>query len=429
MASLGRCLVADAKWATVTEALGGAPLGADIQGDFSTGVAGAFAQLLYKYCPQRPRAMSGLERAFKGDEAAAREFWGETLPFMAARALELPSLFPGRVIGHLPAGRDGQVSMSRRHASCLLFLCTFNEESEAMKSYNRATLLPLLVKREKQENAKLRCFMNYFNRIRREEPEGNLCFIRTSVGRGGAKHTRPDGVDWAGSSRPLLPLTASADGTIEDTRDALHVDFANRMIGGGVISGGCVQEEIRFAICPELTVSLLLCEAMGEKEAILISGFERFSSCTGYAGTLDWGGDHRDPCPWSADGSLASIVTCIDATDYRLRGYDIFEVQLEREVMQRELLKSFAGFNLAPWGHVLGERASLPTVATGNWGCGAFGGHKEIKALLQWMSASQCGLSVRYMSFGEREFAEELGELCAALVSQGVTVGQLWAAC
>lgn len=28
-------------------------------------------------------------------------------------------------------------------------------------------------------------------------------------------------------------------------------------------------------------------------------------------------------------------------------------------------------------------------VATGNWGCGAFGGDPELKAIVQWLAASQ----------------------------------------
>ena len=39
----------------------------------------------------------------------------------------------------------------------------------------------------------------------------------------------------------------------------LQLDFANKYVGGGVLGNGCVQEEIRFLICPELIVSCLLC--------------------------------------------------------------------------------------------------------------------------------------------------------------------------
>ena len=31
-------------------------------------------------------------------------------------------------------------------------------------------------------------------------------------------------------------------------------------------------------------------------------------------------------------------------------------------------------------------------VATGNWGCGAFGGDPELKTIIQWLAASQVAL-------------------------------------
>lgn len=44
------------------------------------------------------------------------------------------------------------------------------------------------------------------------------------------------------------------------------------MVGGGVLGYGCVQEEIRFAICPELLVSRLFTEQLSHNEALLIIG-------------------------------------------------------------------------------------------------------------------------------------------------------------
>ena len=52
----------------------------------------------------------------------------------------------------------------------------------------------------------------------------------------------------------------------------LQVDFANKYIGGGVLGEGCVQEEIRFVICPELIVSLLFTEVLDRNEAVVITG-------------------------------------------------------------------------------------------------------------------------------------------------------------
>lgn len=51
-----------------------------------------------------------------------------------------------------------------------------------------------------------------------------------------------------------------------------QVDFANKFVGGGVLGHGCVQEEIRFIICPELIVSRLFVECLGFNEALIITG-------------------------------------------------------------------------------------------------------------------------------------------------------------
>lgn len=52
--------------------------------------------------------------------------------------------------------------------------------------------------------------------------------------------------------------------------DIYLLDF--RRVGGGVIGTGCVQEEIRFVICPELIVSRLFVEQLGDNEALLCIG-------------------------------------------------------------------------------------------------------------------------------------------------------------
>lgn len=48
--------------------------------------------------------------------------------------------------------------------------------------------------------------------------------------------------------------------------------FVFRYVGGGVLGSGCVQEEIRFIICPELIVSRLFVEQLGDNEALLCIG-------------------------------------------------------------------------------------------------------------------------------------------------------------
>ena len=62
---------------------------------------------------------------------------------------------------------------------------------------------------------------------------------------------------WSRSEKKLRNLRVDSKGAIEDVENMgmLEVDFANAYVGGGVLAHGCVQEEIRFLICPELIVS------------------------------------------------------------------------------------------------------------------------------------------------------------------------------
>jgi poly(ADP-ribose) glycohydrolase len=45
-------------------------------------------------------------------------------------------------------------------------------------------------------------------------------------------------------------------------------------VGGGVLGRGCVQEEIRFVISPELIAARLFTEALDSTEALLVVGEE-----------------------------------------------------------------------------------------------------------------------------------------------------------
>ncbi len=90
-----------------------------------------------------------------------------------------------------------------------------------------------------------------------------------------------------------------------------QADFANKFVGGGVLRGGSVQEEIWFVICPELLVSLLLCEQMGPTEAIVITGAQRFSEYEGYSSTFKWSGAFKDTAQRSEFSQVLRIMLSI----------------------------------------------------------------------------------------------------------------------
>jgi hypothetical protein len=61
-----------------------------------------------------------------------------------------------------------------------------------------------------------------------------------------------------------------------------------------------------------------------------------------------------------------------------------------------------------------------------NWGCGAFGGFHDIKAIIQLMAASEVGRPLHYFSFREPGLAASLIELHALLTTKKATVGMLF---
>jgi len=120
-------------------------------------------------------------------------------------------------------------------------------------------------------------------------PDGNITFRRQIL------RQRPN---WDQASSPLTDVTIIDQGTIEDDAvGALQVDFANKLIGGGVLGHGCVQEEIRFTICPELAVARLFTAELQDNECLVVIGAERYSAYSGYADTFQYTGDYVDKTP------------------------------------------------------------------------------------------------------------------------------------
>lgn len=220
---------------------------------------------------------------------------------------------------------------------------------------------------------------------------------------------------------------------IEDqSAEALEVDFANKYIGGGALSRGCVQEEIRFMINPELIISMLFLSSMADNEAIEIVGAERFSNYTGYAKSFRFSGDHVDQKSVDTMGRRKTRIVAIDAL------CDPGKRQYRPGCLLRETNKAFCGF-LDYQNHQMYEMLFLENetknrmkiegvigVATGNWGCGAFGGDPEVKAVIQWIAVSQALRPfILYYTF-KLEALQKLEMEVKWILSQGWSVGEVW---
>ncbi len=114
---------------------------------------------------------------------------------------------------------------------------------------------------------------------------------------------------------------------------------------------------------------------------------------------------------------MVTKSVAIDAIAYHS---SMQHTQYEPKYMMRDVLKAYTGFRCS---------GTQKGVATGNWGCGVFGGDLHFKSCLQWLAASAAGRKMSYYAFGEGGIlTDELPKLAADAMKNKVTCGQLLSA-
>ncbi|KAI3927299.1 hypothetical protein MKW98_008001 [Papaver atlanticum] len=383
----------------------------------------------------------------------SRKWFGETVPALATLLLKLPSLLEdhyrdadeihrGEKDGYpkiktglrmLSPQESGKVFLSQELIGALLacsFFCLFptvDRRAKLLRRINFDFLFANLHPSYKQHiEHKIRCLVHYFERISECMPMNCVSFERKVIPM--SAESSPFGVSypeaefWRKSTTSLCQFEVFLSGLIEEqTREALEVDFANKFIGGGVMGRGCVQEEIRFMINPELIIGILFLPCMDANEAIEIVGAERFSNYTGYGNAFLFSGEYSDNKLTDFMGRRKTRIIAIDAAP-RL---GIKQFRLENLV--REVNKAWCGFfDHDQHGHRDSDVKDDIGIATGNWGCGAFAGDPELKAMLQWLAASQALRPfISYYTFGH-EALQNLELVTCLIQSYGWTVGDLW---
>eukprot|EP00300_Choanocystis_sp_HF-7_P006462 c14723_g1_i2.p1 GENE.c14723_g1_i2~~c14723_g1_i2.p1 ORF type:complete len:524 (+),score=112.96 c14723_g1_i2:223-1794(+) len=274
------------------------------------------------------------------------------------------------------------------------FLLIFPDSQDSFAMPARSNFKELHCQTRASSISKLKMFLNYFASTAAIPHRADLVFRRVFL------EAPPKFED---SNAPLLEVQ-QVEGPIEDTHDitAAQVNFANRSIGGGVLGSGSLQEEIRFCMFPELTVAIVLCEKLQDLEALVVEGALRFNRYSGYGSKLEF-------VPGTCAITNAPPMIAIDAVQY-----SSLDLQLNPRYLTREMVKAFAGFSHSP----------VDTIATGNWGCGAFGGDVGIKALIQWVAASQAGKKLEYHPFSDR-ISQKLRDGLERLSQGNMTVGSL----
>ncbi|XWS20665.1 hypothetical protein CRYUN_Cryun31cG0122600 [Craigia yunnanensis] len=414
--------------------------------------------------------------------ADSTKWFAGVIPKLANLLLRLPSLVDlhyqntqtsGYGLRILGPQQPGMVLLSQELIGALLacsLFCLFPVSNRGLKhlpTINFDGLFASLYDNycENQEN-KVRCIVHYFQRICSQMPTGFVSFERKLLSL--EHHPWQSGVSypnadfWTKSTIPLCPFLVHSSGLIEDhSTGVLEVDFANKYLGGGALHRGCVQEEIRFMINPELIAGMLFLPSMTENEAIEIVGAERFSGYTGYASSFRFSGDYVDKRSIDFLGRRKTRIVAIDALCCpRMNQYKL-------KYLLRETNKAFCGFldqskytqykrlfkimdsvqlNEAPSTSIETNGGSMAEevrksdekgdqfmdpencigIATGNWGCGAFGGDPEIKTIIQWLAASQALRPfISYYTFG-LEALQNLAQVSQWIILHKWNVGDLW---
>lgn len=249
------------------------------------------------------------------DTQQQRMFLTETLPQIVHLALRLPDLIQCPV-PLLKQNMNKSISMTQEQAASILangFLCTFPRRNTTKKNseysnYPNINFQKLYSAQGQNAIEKLKFIINYFDRVTKNIPQGVITFTRKSF-------NRNQFPNWKEETKTFrnIKFTITSKFKIENASQMLQVDFSNMMIGGGVLGNGCVQEEIRFCINPELIVSRLFTECLDNQESFLIIGTEQFSVYTGYASDFKFAGNFVDPTPSDELRRKKTVIVAIDA--------------------------------------------------------------------------------------------------------------------
>ncbi|XP_072397640.1 poly(ADP-ribose) glycohydrolase-like [Diabrotica undecimpunctata] len=351
------------------------------------------------------------------EEEESQAFFKELLPKMISLALNLPQILPGN-LPLLTQNHSRSVSLSQLQIASLLanaFFCTFPWRKSTANTYPGVNFITLFRADRRPKRLfciyeKFKCMFNYFRMITSSVPVGVVTFERKYVPK--TEIPRWDSLE---NNLGNIKVHIDSSGTIEDNGlGFLQVDFANKNVGGGVLGYGCVQEEIRFVICPELIISRLFVEQLTDLEAVVITGVQRYSNYSGYGDSFTWEEPCKDQTPYDEYGRRRTSVCIIDATKYNKVSQQFYP-----SAMLREVNKAYVGFSSK-------DKTNLAPVATGNWGCGAFNGSLYVKSLLQLMACSAAGRHLVYYTFGNTEFRDEFYKMYTFLATNDVKIEQLW---
>ena len=175
----------------------------------------------------------------------------------------------------------------------------------------------------------------------------------------------------------------------------------NKKIGGSVLTNGSVQEEIRYLICPECLIVILLCNNMEitPTESVSINGAERFSLYTGYgrsgSNKFQINEPFIDKTLLSGDNNILDTqIIAFDAQKFESHNINN---QYDVKYINRDIIKLSSVFSTV-------KKNSKKAFVTGHWGCGNFKGNKMLKFCIQYLVAAHYGINLIYATREDDKF-------------------------
>ena len=218
----------------------------------------------------------------------------------------------------------------------------------------------------------------------------------------------------------------------------LPLPTANKDVSFG---RGGTQEEIIFGMSPELHIAPLFACTMSDCDSLLVTGAHHVGDYRGYGLDTEYVGpflslslSERDEQAKGREIVMMDALNLYEVERKRenAQTLPVSLIQLSSECMERDLIKCFAAFSGI--GKIERETENKERererdihntprqVATGHWGCGAFGGNRYFKIFLQWISLSFFGHSCEYYCFGDSDFSERVSHIASLSLSSNHTV-------
>ena len=319
-----------------------------------------------------------------------------TIRFMAFLVLNHSDIVTKNHINMLPKYSTHTTSLTKLQCAVLLSMTFFN----MLPNYPDFSFDHI----KQNDPEKLKAIMNYYigiERIFSKDPD-YLLYLQVRFCRNqGSRNI----INEINNNKSVVNSNVRFDTMhkIEDIPGIPQAVFANKKIGGGVLTDGSVQEEIRYLICPECLLVVLLCnnETLEDTESVSINGAERFSNYTGYGRTSFKISDRPvtdiTTRRVSGDNILDVKIIAFDAKKYNTTG----TTQYGFGDIQREIIKLSSVFSTL----VKNKQHSF---VTGHWGCGAFHGNKMVKFFIQYLVAAHYGIDLIYCTSEDNKFNKQI---------------------